>query len=466
MNRRQMLALAGGGLGQTALAALLGGRAAAAPGVHFPARARRVVWLFMAGAPSQLDLFDYKPGLAARFDEDLPDSVRKGQRLGMSSGQARFPVAPSLFSFAQHGQSGTWVSDLLPWTAKLVDEIAVIRSLQTEAINHEPATMFINSGSEVGGKPSLGAWLSYGLGSNNDNLPTFAVMTSRYTQKMNVQALSARMWSSGFLPAEHGGVTVRGGADPMLYLRNPAGVDGGSRRAMLDGVRSMNEIHQRAMGDRQTSDRIAQYEMAFRMQSAVPELADVSGETAATRALYGQDVDLPGTFAANCLTARRLLERGVRFVQIYHRGWDSHQQLPLRHAAQCRDVDRACYGFVTDLKSRGLLDDTLVIWGGEFGRTVYSQGALTRNDYGRDHHPRCFTIWMAGAGIKPGIVFGETDDYSYNVVRDPVHLRDLHATILHLSGLDHQRLSVRHQGLDQRLIAVGYPARVVNELLA
>jgi hypothetical protein len=464
MNRRQALALTMGGLGQTALAAMLGGRAAGA-GPHFPARARRVIWLFMAGAPSQLDLLDHKPGLAARYDQDLPDSVRNGQRLtGMSAGQARFPVAPSLFTFAQHGQSGTWVSELLPWTAKLADRIAVIKTLHTEAINHDPATLYMSSGSQVGGKPSLGAWLSYGLGSLDQNLPTFAVMTSRYTQKKNVQALSARLWSSGFLPAQHGGVTVRGGGDPLLYLRNPPGVDAGVRRAMLDGVQAMNQIHGRATGDRQVADRIAQYEMAFRMQSAVPELADLSGETAATRALYGAAVDVPGTFAANCLTARRMLERGVRFVQIFHRGWDAHEELPVRHPAQCRDVDRACYGLVTDLESRGLLDDTLVIWGGEFGRTVYSQGPLSAFNYGRDHHPRCFSIWLAGAGIKPGIVFGETDDYSYNVVRDPVHVRDLHATILHLCGLDHQRLSVRHQGLDQRLIAVGNPARVVGEL--
>jgi hypothetical protein len=470
LSRRQMMLGAAAGLSHTALTTMLAGPAQAsdAPaGPHFAPRAKRVIWLFMAGAPSQLDLFDHKPALADRYDEDLPDSVRNGQRLtGMSSGQARFPVAPSIYKFAQHGQAGTWISELLPWTARIVDDIAVIKTLQTDAINHEPATIYINSGSQVGGKPSLGSWLSYGLGRPNENLPSFAVMTSRYTQKNNVQALSSRMWSSGFLPAEHGGVAVRGGKDPLLYLSNPPGVDAGIRRSMLDGVRAMNLIQLRGLGDPQIADRITQYEMAFRMQSAVPELADLSGETAATRALYGDDVDVAGSFAANCLTGRRLLERGVRFVQIYHRGWDSHQYLPLRHPAQCRDVDRACYGLITDLKSRGLLQDTLVIWGGEFGRTVYSQGPLTPTNYGRDHHPRCFSIWMAGAGIKPGLVFGETDDYSYNVVRDPVHLRDLHATILHLCGLDHHRLSVRHQGLDQRLIAVGNPARVVTELLA
>jgi hypothetical protein len=464
MNRRQLLGLGAGGLGQAALAALMGRPAAASPGTHFAPRAKRVVWLFMAGAPSQIDLFDYKPGLTARYDEDLPDSIRNGQRLGMTSLQARFPVAPSRFRFEQHGQSGTWVSELLPETAKMVDEIAVVKTLVTESINHEPAALYINTGAQVGNRPSLGAWLSYGLGSLNENLPVFAVMTSRHTQRTGVQALSQRLWSNGFLPAQHGGVTVRGGSEPVLYLHDPPGVGRGGRRAMLDGLQAMNRLHGDRMGDPQVADRIAQYEMAFRMQSAVPELADFSGESAATRELYGPDVATPGSFASNCLAARRMLERGVRFVQVYHRGWDSHQHLPLAHATQCRDVDRACYGLIMDLKARGMLEDTLVLWGGEFGRTVYCQGTLTHEDYGRDHHPRCFTMWLAGAGIKPGISYGETDDYSYNVVRDPVHLRDLHATILHLCGLDPVRLSARYQGLDQRLIAVGNPARVVTEL--
>ena len=467
LTRRHFLGRSACCLGGAALGTLLARDLSAQDAVpHFKPKARRAIWLFMAGAPSQLDLWDYKPQLAEMYDKELPDSVRKGQRLTtMTSEQTRFPCAPSVFKFARHGQSGTWVSELLPWTAKLADRIAVVRSLQTEAINHEPATIFVNSGSELGGKPSVGSWLSYGLGTLNDNLPTFVVMTSKYTNKANVQALSARMWSAGFLPSRHAGVAVRGAGDPVLYLPDPPGVDRGARRTMLDGVKALNEELAEAVGDPETQTRIAQYEMAFRMQASVPELTDVSGEPEPVLALYGADVKTPGTFAANCLLARRMMERGVRFVQVYHRGWDSHTDLPKQHPLQCKDVDQACYGLITDLRQRGMLEDTLVVWGGEFGRTVYSQGPLTKATYGRDHHPKCFTWWLAGAGIRPGVVYGETDDFSYNVVKDPVHLRDMHATILNLFGLDHDRYTFKHQGLDHRLTGVEHPAHVVKGIL-
>jgi hypothetical protein len=433
---------------------------------HFAPRAKRIIYLHMNGGPSQLDTFDYKPGLQPRFDQELPESIRKGQRITtMTSGQTRFPVAPSLFKFAQHGQSGTWVSELLPWTAKLTDDIAVVRSVHTNAINHDPACTFLMTGSEIPGKASLGSWISYGLGSENNDLPAFVVLTPKFSPKVSAQALFTRMWSSGFLPSSHNGVALRAQGDPVLFLENPHGVDAGTRRAMLDSLAKFNHLAQARHGDPETLTRIAQYEMAFRMQTSVPELTDFSDESPATLDLYGEDVKQPGTFAASCLLARRMAERNVRVVQILHRGWDQHGNLPGDHRIQCQDTDRACYGLVTDLRQRGLLDDTLVIWAGEFGRTVYSQGTLTTTNYGRDHHPRCFTVWLAGGGVKGGIVHGETDDFSYNIVRDPVSLHDLNATILHCLGIDHAKFTFKAQGLDQRLTGVE-PAEVVKAILA
>ena len=474
LSRRELLAQAGRGIGSVALASMLGDSRLFAEGMgglptlpHFRPKARRAIWLFPAGAPSQLDTWDYKPKLHEMFGKDLPGSIRGNQRLTtMTSGQKSFPVAPSLFKFSQAGQSGTWVSELFPWTAKVVDRLAVVRSLHTEAINHEPATIAVNSGNQLPGRPCLGSWLSYGLGSLNENLPTFVVMTSSYTNKSNVQALSARMWSSGFIPAKHSGISVRGAGDPVLYLSDPDGVDRTARRRMLDGVQALNEREAEALHDPETETRIAQYEMAFRMQASVPELTDVSGEPSSVLGLYGDEVKKPGTFAANCLLARRMIERGVRFVQIYHRGWDSHTNLPHQHRLQANDTDQGTYGLITDLAQRGLLEDTLVIWGGEFGRTVYSQGTLKADNYGRDHHPRCYSMWLAGGGVKAGTVFGETDDFSYNITKDPVHQRDLHATILNLFGLNHDAFTYRHQGLDQKLVGVEVPAHVVKGLLA
>jgi hypothetical protein len=433
---------------------------------HFAPKAKRAIYLFMAGAPSQFETWDYKPALAPMFDKDLPESVRGGQVLtGMTASQARLPVAPSLYKFGQHGKSGTWVSELLPHTAKIVDDLCVIKSLHTEAINHEPAILSITTGNMFPGRPSLGAWLSYGLGAINDELPTFVVMTSKMPVRTNVQALSNRLWSSGFLSPEHAAVSLRSGADPVLYLNNPAGIDGEVRRAMIDGVNSLNRDLFQRVGDPEINARIAQYEMAFRMQTSVPELTDFSDEPASTWDLYGPKAKEPGTYAYNCLMARRLAERGVRFSQVFLRTWDNHSQLPERIKLMCEDSDRPTAGLIADLKQRGMLDDTLVIWGGEFGRTVYSQGTLTPTNYGRDHHPRCFSMWMAGGGVKPGVSFGETDDFSYNIVKDPVHIRDLHATILNQFGLDHNRLNFKFQGLDQKLTGV-LPARVINEILA
>jgi hypothetical protein len=474
MSRRDLLAQAGRGIGAVALASMLGdtsllaGDAGGMPGLpHFRPRARRAIWLFPAGAPSQIDTWDYKPKLARMFGKELPDSVRRNQRLTtMTSGQKSLPLAPSLFKFTQAGQSGAWVSELFPWTAKIVDQLAIVRSLHTEAINHEPATIAVNTGNQLPGRPCLGSWLSYGLGSLNENLPTFVVMTSTYTNKSNVQALSARMWSSGFLPAKHSGVSVRGAGDPVLYLSDPDGVDRSARRRMLDGVQALNERQAEALRDPETETRIAQYEMAFRMQASVPELTDVSREPESVLRLYGDEVRRPGTFAANCLLARRMIERGVRFVQIYHRGWDSHTNLPHQHRLQAQDTDQGTYGLITDLMQRGLLEDTLVIWGGEFGRTVYSQGKLKEDNYGRDHHPRCYSVWLAGGGVKAGTVYGETDDFSYNITKDPVHQRDLHATILNLFGLNHDAFTFRHQGLDMKLVGVEAPAHVVKGILS
>jgi hypothetical protein len=471
VNRRQFFRQNAMGLGGLALGSLLAGglgRALAAPAQPaLPGKAKRCIYLSMIGAPSQFETFDYKPELAKRFDQDLPDSVRNGQRVtGMTAGQKRFPVAPSAYAFQQHGQSGAWVSEILPHTAKMVDDLAIIRTMNTEAINHEPANMLSYTGNMVPGKASLGSWLSYGLGSANEDLPTFVVLHARHSNPgSNVQAISARLWASGFLPTQHAGVTFRSAGDPVLYLRDPEGVSRATRRKMLDGLAELNEMTYQAAGDPETAARLKQYEMAFRMQASVPELADLSKETPATFDLYGPDSRDRGTFANSCLTARRLVERGVRFVQIFHRGWDQHGNLPNDIKQQCKDIDRAAWALIQDLKQRGMLEDTLVVWGGEFGRTVYSQGTLTKTNYGRDHHPRNFCIWAAGAGIKGGTVHGETDEFSYNVVKDPVHVRDLHATILNRFGLDHDKLLFKYQGLDQKLVGV-VPAKVIKGILA
>ena len=452
LGRRSLLRGASLGLAGVALARI----AAAEQEIAAPtASARRVVHLFMSGGPSQLDLFDPKPLLRERNGEELPDSVRQGQRLtGMSGNQSSLPLAGSIFDFAQHGQSGAWVSELLPHTAAIVDDLCIVRSMVTDAINHDPAATFLLTGSQLAGRPSLGSWLSYGLGSLNRDLPEFCVLV---TQGKGGQPLYERLWGSGFLSAKHAGVQFRSGADPVLFLNDPPGIDRVTRRRMLDALRE-------AKGADAPLARMAQAELAFRMQASVPEVADISGEPASTFDLYGEDARKPGTFAANCLLARRLLERDVRFVQLYHQGWDQHGNLPAAIRTQCRETDRASAALVTDLKQRGLLDDTLVIWGGEFGRTCYSQGALTATDYGRDHHPRCTTMWMAGGGARPGAIHGETDEFSYNVVRDPVHVHDLNATLLHLLGIDHERLTYRHQGRRYRLTDVH--GEVVRALLA
>jgi hypothetical protein len=389
-----------------------------------------------------------------------------GQRLTtMTSGQKRFPIAPSKFKFEQAGECGMWVTELLPWTKKVVDDMAFIRSMHTEAINHEPAISYIQTGNQITGRPCLGAWASYGLGSMNRDLPTFVVMFARSTNTEQVQAISAKLWSSGYLSGEHAATSLRSSGDPILYINNPPGVPSEVRRATLDGLKALNELNYSLVGDPETHTRIQQYELAFRMQSSVPELTDLSQEAESTFQLYGEESRKPGTFANTVLMARRMIERGVRFVQVYHNNWDTHSNAAGRLPDQCKDVDQATYGLINDLKQRGLFDDTLVIWGGEFGRTIYSQGGLSHENYGRDHHPRCFTMWMAGGGIKGGTIYGETDDFSYNIVKDPVHIRDLHATILHLLGYDHERFSYKYQGLDQRLTGV-LPARIVNELLA
>jgi hypothetical protein len=475
MTRRHFFKKGAMGLGTAALATLMPDRLLAAPegsatgglpGLpHFAPKAKRAIYLFMNGGPSQMDLWDYKPRMRDLFDRDLPDSVRRGQRLTtMSSGQARFPIAPSKFRFARHGRNGAWVSELLPWTARLVDDLCVIRTMHTEAINHDPAVTYICTGSQIPGRASLGSWLSYGLGTANRNLPAFVVMTPSWTRG-NDQALYQRLWGSGFLPGQHAGVSLRSQGDPVLFLPNPPGVDAQTRRRMLDSLARLNQRQLEEIGDPDTRTRIEQYEMAFRMQSSVPELLNISQEPARVRELYGPEVNRPGSFAASCLLSRRLAERGVRFVQIFHRGWDQHGNVAGDLPIQCRDVDQACYGLVTDLKQRGMLDETLVIWGGEFGRTIYCQGALTRENYGRDHHPRCFSIWMTGGGIKPGLVYGTTDDFSYNIVENPVHIHSLNATILHCLGIDHRRLTYRVQGLDMRLTGVeGHD--VVREILA
>ena len=459
ITRRQFLGRASTGIGAAALASLLNPHLSAAQGSaglpHFAPKAKRVIWLTQAGAPSQLDLFDYKPGLREMFDKDLPDSVRNGQRVtGMTSGQARFPIAPSVFSFKQHGQAGHWMSELLPHTARLADDLCIIRSMHTEAINHDPAMTMLQTGSQVAGRPSFGSWLSYGLGSDNADLPAFVVMVSRPSGKGNAQPLHERMWGAGFLSPRYQGVRFSAGKDPVLFLANSPGITPERRRAMLDDLAGLNQIKLEEYQDPEIQARIDQYEMAFRMQASVPELADLSKEPASVFERYGPESRKPGTYAANCVLARRLAERGVRFIQLYHRGWDQHGDLPRDIRTQCYDTDQPSAALVEELKERGLLDDTLVIWGGEFGRSVYSQGTLTATNHGRDHHPRCFSLWLAGGGVKRGTLIGETDDFSYNVIKDPVHIHDLNATALHLLGFDHTRLTVRNQGRDYRLTDV------------
>jgi len=430
---------------------------------HFAPKAKRVVFLFMAGGPSQLETFDYKPKLVNMFGQGLPDSVRQGQRLtSMSSNQSILPVVPSIYKFNQHGKSQTWVSELLPHTAQVVDDLCIIKSIYTEAINHDPAITFFQTGNQLPGRPSMGSWVSYGLGTDNKNLPAFIVLISKNASKD--QPLYARLWGNGFLPSEHQGVQFRSGKDPVLFLENPACYDHTDRKEMLDYLTQLNQLQNDPYGDPEVDARIAQYEMAYRMQTSVPEVMDISKEPDEVFDMYGPDSRDPGTYAANCILARRLLEKDVKFVQLYHQGWDHHGGLPSGMQKQCKDVDQPTAAFVKDLKRRGLLEDTLVIWGGEFGRTVYSQGKLLPTDYGRDHHPRCFTMWMAGAGVKAGISYGETDEFSYNIVKDPVHVHDFHATIMHLMGVDHERLTYKFQGRRFRLTDVS--GKVVNDLLA
>ena len=471
LTRRQLFGRMATGIGSVALASMLNPKLFAAdatvgPGapslgmlkaLHHAPKAKRVIYLFMSGGPSHIDLFDYKPKLREYHGQELPGSIRMGQRVtGMTSGQKTFPCVAPMFKFAQHGKTGTWISELLPHTAQIVDDITIIKSMNTEAINHDPAITYIQTGHQQPGRPSLGAWLSYGLGSENQNLPGFVVMISQGSGNPADQPLFARLWGSGFVPSEHQGVRFRSGVDPVLYLSNPDGIDASTRREMLDGVGQLNRMAEEAFGDPEINTRIQQYEMAFRMQTAVPELTDLSGESKATLEMYGLDENgnAKNAFARNCLLARRMVERGVRFVQLFHRGWDQHGDLPRQIRGQCRDVDQASAALVKDLKSRGLLEDTLVVWGGEFGRTVYSQGTLTKDNHGRDHHGRCFSVWMAGGGTKPGISYGETDDYCYNIVKDPVHIHDFNATLLHTLGINHERLTYRFQGRDFRLTDV------------
>jgi hypothetical protein len=475
INRRHFFGRVG--LGATALMALMNEQSSAAPAKdpnatgglpglpHFAPKAKRVIYLFQSGAPSQMDLFDYKPQLAARHGTDLPDSIRQGQRLtGMTATQEHFPIAPTRFQFAQHGRSGAWLSELLPHTARAADELCFIKTLHTEAINHDPAITFFQTGAQLAGRPSIGSWLSYGLGSENRDLPAFVALLSNGTGNPNDQPLYDRLWSSGFLPTTHQGIKFRSAGDPVLFLSNPAGLDAPARRRMLDDLAKLNQLQLAEFGDPEIATRIAQYELAYRMQTSVPELTDVSGEPASAFELYGPDARKPGTFAANCLLARRLAERGVRFIQLFHRGWDQHTKLPAQLPGQCRDTDQPSAALIQDLKQRGLLDDTLVVWGGEFGRTVYCQGKLTKDDYGRDHHPRCFSIWLAGGGIRPGMTYGETDEFSYNVVNNPVDVHDLHATLLHCLGIDHTRLTFKFQGRHYRLTDVF--GKVVKDVLA
>ncbi|MCE9547009.1 MAG: DUF1501 domain-containing protein [Planctomycetia bacterium] len=482
INRRQILKGAAAGglgfLGSTALSQLLASEQSAAPTTaarhgpglpglpHFAPKAKRVIYLYQEGAPSQIDTFDHKPNLKAMFDKELPASVRGNQRLtGMTSGQARLPIAPSNFSFTKHPnrQDGLWVSDLLKHTGQMAGEMCVVKSMMTEQINHGPGVTFMQTGHQIPGRPSIGAWLSYGLGSVNADLPSFIVMISQGRGQM--QALFSHLWGAGFLPGEHQGVQFRAASDPVLFLHDPPGVRREDRRQVLDMIADINRRQAEINGDSEVLARIAQYEMAYRMQTSVPELTDFRNESETTLELYGPAVRKPGTFAYNCLMARRMAERGVRFIQLYHRGWDHHGSVTRDLPLQCQDVDQAQAALLADLRQRGLLDDTMVIWGGEFGRTVYCQGNLTRTQYGRDHHPRCFTMWLAGGGIKPGITYGETDEFSYNIASNPVTAHDLHATMLHCLGIDHERFTYKYQGLDFKLTSVE-PSRVVKELLA
>ena len=475
LTRRQLFGRAASGVGTAALASLVNPqlfgatKAAAHPALpgfpNYAPKAKRIIYLHQSGAPSQMDLFDPKPQLADRFAQELPDSIRRGQRLtGMTSKQKTFPVAPSKFQFAQYGPNGTWLSELLPHTSKIVNEICVVKSMYTEAINHDPAITFIQTGSQVAGRPCFGSWISYGLGGANQDLPAFVVMISRGTGRRVDQPLYDRLWASGFLPSKHQGVKFRSDGDPVLYLSNPPGVDAKVRRSMLDDIARLNEINLKAYADPEINARIAQYEMAYRMQTSVPELTAISSEPESTFEMYGPDSRKPGTYASNCILARRLAERGVRFIQLYHMGWDHHEGVPRQLPPQCMDTDQPSAALVEDLKQRGMLDETLIVWGGEFGRTVYCQGNLSRENYGRDHHPRCYSLWMAGGGIKGGISYGATDDYSYNIVENPVHVHDLNATLLHCMGVDHTKLTYRYQGRDFRLTDVH--GEVVKPLLA
>ncbi len=482
LTRRQLLGKTSTGIGVAALASLLNpsifadekapfkpGSAAEFGGLpdmpSFAPKAKRVIFLHQSGAPSQIDLFDYKPKLQAMSGSELPDSVRQGQRItGMTSGQNSLPVAPSIFKFERHGEAGAYISELLPHTAKIVDDITIVKTVNTDAINHDPAITFIQTGFTQPGRASMGAWVSYGLGSENRNLPAFVVLISQANALNRDQPLFSRLWSSGFLPSKYQGVRFRASGDPVLFLANPDGIDADTRRSMLDTLGELNHITEQTYGDPEIGARISQYEMAYRMQSSVPELTDLSKEPASTFELYGPDSKKPGTYAANCLMARRLAERGVRFIQLYHRGWDQHNDLPRDLALQCKGTDQASAALVTDLKQRGLLDDTLVVWGGEFGRTVYCQGHLTADNYGRDHHPRCFSMWFAGGGIKRGFSLGETDDYSYNPVSDPVPIHDIQATILNCLGVDHKKLTFKFQGRHFRLTDVA--GNVTEKILA
>ena len=466
--RRQFFGRSATGIGVAALASLFerNGLSKTMPGLpHFAPTAKRVIYLHQSGGPSQLDLYDYKPGLSKQLGVDLPQSIRMGQRItGMTSGQTTLPVAPSIYKFAQHGKSGAWVSELMPHTAKIVDELTIVKTVNTEAINHDPAITFIQTGSQQPGRPSMGSWVSYGLGSENENLPTFVVLLSQAHAINTDQPLFSRLWSSGFLPSSHQGVRFRAGSDPVLYLEDPPGLSRTGRRKMLDGIAELNKMRYEAFGDPEIETRIGQYEMAYRMQTSIPDLMDLSKEPESTFELYGEESRKPGTYAANCLLARRLAERNVRFVQLYHRGWDQHNDLPRDLSLQCNGTDQPTAALITDLKQRGLLDDTLVIWGGEFGRTVYCQGKLTEANYGRDHHGRCFTMWMAGGGMKRGTVIGETDDFGYNVVADPVHIHDLQATVMHCLGVDHTKLTYKFQGRHFRLTDVH--GQVVKQVLS
>lgn len=474
INRRRFLSRLSLGVGSVALGSLLlpdlfngiggGELESSMTGLpHFAPKAKRVIYLFQNGAPSQLDLFDYKPLLNKMHGEDLPDSIRKGQRLtGMTSQQARFPLAGSVFSFDQYGESRAWISELLPHTAAIVDDLCIIKSLHTEAINHDPALTFFQTGAQVGNRPSMGAWLSYGLGTENKNLPAFCVLLSK--GKGNGQGVYSKLWTNGFLDSVHQGVQFSSGENPVLYLKNHESIDLNDRRKMLDKLAELNNMAYDEFNDREIASKVQQYELAYRMQTAVPDVTDLSKEPESIIKMYGPDALVPGTYAANCLLARKLSENGVRFVQLYHQGWDSHGNLPRETSGQCLDVDKASAALVTDLKQRGLLDETLVIWGGEFGRTNYCQGELTKDNYGRDHHPRCFTVWMAGGGVKPGFVYGDTDEFGYNIIKDPVHVHDFHATILHLLGLNHEQLTFRHLGRRYRLTDV--EGKIVKSILA